>query len=450
MITVVYGMSSDGSGEQTRIESQTGQGDVADESTRSRSGPVLSVDPASGEARAFSPDQREPSLDALPDGGMPSVDPSDLDASDVDTPRQRKALVALSLVSGIGPSRVRALIAHLNTPVDVWRASRSRLVQVPGIGPQLAEAILLFDGHDVVARQLRRAQSIGASLITPWDARFPGPLRHIYDPPAFFWMRGTLAAEDERAVAVVGTRRCTDYGTQQAYRFATELAQRGITVVSGLAYGVDAAAHRGALDAGGRTLAVLGSGLERVYPAKHRGLAERIVEQGAVLSEYALDAPPDATNFPERNRIVSGLSMGTLVIESHAEGGALITARMALEQNREVFAVPGSVTASSSAGTNHLIQQGHAKLVTGIDDVLEELQLPAGGAPTRAAAVQTVAEGLDGAERRLYEALSDTPVHLDVLCARTDVSPSDALVALLQLEFDGHVRQLAGKQFRRT
>jgi DNA processing protein len=258
-------------------------------------------------------------------------------------------------------------------------------------------------------------------------------------------------------VTIVGTRRCTDYGRAQAHHFAAELARRGFTIVSGLAYGIDAAAHKGALDAGGRTLAVLGSGVGRIYPPKHTSLAERVVENGALLSEYAIDAEPDAPNFPERNRIVSGLSLGALVVESYAEGGALITARLALEQNREVFAVPGAVTKDSSRGTNRLIQRGHAKLVLEPDDLLAELPSVTVDDPDDVDA-ETVAggarpdptEALSDEEVTLYEALSDTPVHVDALCEKTDMDPSTALVHLLQMEFKGVVRQLAGKQFRRA
>lgn len=258
-------------------------------------------------------------------------------------------------------------------------------------------------------------------------------------------------------ISVVGTRRCTDYGRAQAHHFAAELARKGFTVVSGLAYGIDAAAHKGALDAGGRTIAVLGSGVGRVYPPKHTSLADRIADSGALLSEYALDAEPDAPNFPERNRILSGLSLGTLVVESYAEGGALITARLALEQNREVFAVPGAITKDSSRGTNQLIQRGHAKLVMTLDDLLEELPEVTVESPddVDAEAVSTThasdpSPDLSGNEAVLYEALSDTPMHVDALCEETNLDPSTALVHLLELEFKGLVRQLAGKQFRRA
>jgi DNA processing protein len=378
------------------------------------------------------------------------------DSPDRDRPRERRALIALSLVSGVGATRLRALLAHFDAPSAVFRASRSTLEQVDGVGPQTAEAILTFDDRAAVEREVERADALGAELVSPWDPRFPDRLTEIYDPPAFLWMRGTLPEAEVPMVTVVGTRRCTDYGRAQAHHFGAELARRGFTVVSGLAYGIDAAAHRGALDAGGRTLAVLGSGVGRVYPPKHTELAERITESGALLSEYAVDAEPDAPNFPERNRILSGLALGTLVVESYSEGGALITARLALEQNREVFALPGAITKDSSRGTNRLIQRGHAKLVMDLEDLLEELpevtveDPEAVDADTVAGTPPDPAEELSGEKKRLYETLSDTPVHVDALCEETGLDPSTALVHLLELEFEGHVRQLAGKQFRRA
>jgi len=375
---------------------------------------------------------------------------------DRDPSVEQRALIGLSLVSGVGPQRLRALLAAFETPSRIFRASRSALTQVDGVGDQTAESILTFDDRAAVDREMERAEALGATLISPWDDRFPDRLREIYDPPAFLWMRGTLPTTEAPMVTVVGTRRCTDYGRTQAHHFGAELARRGFTVVSGLAYGIDAAAHKGALDAGGRTIAVLGSGVGHIYPKKHTALAERIAENGAVLSEYALDAEPDAPHFPERNRILSGIALGTLVVESYSEGGALITARLALEQNREVFAVPGAITKDSSRGTNRLIQRGHAKLVVGIEDLLEELPEVTVAEPDEVDA-ETVTAGtrpdpdeLSGDAKVLYEALSDTPMHVDALCEETGLDPASVLPTLLELEFKGLVRQLAGKQFRRS
>lgn len=360
-----------------------------------------------------------------------------------DLASEREALLALTLVPGVGPGRIRALVAALGSAQAVREASPHTLAQVDGIGRQTALAIAHFDAAGAVAAQLDRAARVGAYLVTWWDDAFPPLLRETFDPPVVLWVRGDLVAEAP-AVALVGTRRATEYGRQTAHALAAALAARGVTVVSGLAYGIDAAAHRGALEGGGRTVAVLGSGADRIYPGRHAELARAITEQGAVVSEFPLGAAPDAVNFPRRNRIVSGMSLGTIVVEAFEAGGALITARLALEQNREVFAVPHPLNSPAGAGCNRLIQQLGAKLILDVDDVLEELGLqapaePGGGAPP----------DLNPVEQALYDALDATPVHIDALCLRTGLDPSTALVYLLSLEFKGVVAQMAGKQFYR-
>ncbi len=362
---------------------------------------------------------------------------------------EREALVALSMAPGVGPGRIRALLARFGSAAAVWQAPVGALAAVPGLGPQTAAAIAAFDGHEAVTEQFRRAERVGATLLTAWDPSFPALLREIYDPPALLWVRGRLTEADARAVAIVGTRRATEYGRRAAYDFAAGLARHGFTVVSGLAHGIDAAAHRGALEAGGRTLAVLGSGVDRIYPARHQRLAEAIMAQGALLSEYALGTAPDAPNFPRRNRIISGLAMGVLVVEAFETGGALITARLAIEQNRDVCAVPGPIHSPASAGCNRLIQRGHARLVLTVEDVLEELGVPVIGEESRPS-VSATPPDLDPIERQLYEALDTSPVHIDTLCLRTGLDVSTALVYLLNLEFRGLIRQMAGKQFFRA
>ena len=364
---------------------------------------------------------------------------------------EQRAVIALSMVPGVGPGRVRALLSAFGSGERALTASRRALSRVPGIGPKTAAAIRDFDAETEVEQQMRRADQAQAHFLQLTDASYPELLRQIYDPPVFLWGRGRLQAEDERALAIVGTRRCSDYGRRVARELAAACVQHGFTVVSGLAFGIDAAAHQGALDAGGRTVAVLGSGVDRIYPQQHVRLAQQIIRQGALLSEYPLGAAPDAGNFPRRNRVVSGLSLGTIVVESFESGGALITARLALEQNREVFAVPSPIYSRTGEGCNRLIQRGHAKLVLSIEDVLDELNVadvpsddpPEPEAPSPAAA-------LSEDERVLFEELSDEPLHLDALCDRAGMDPATALVHLLSLEFKGAVRQLAGKQFLRA
>lgn len=363
---------------------------------------------------------------------------------------EQRALVALTLVPGVGPGRVRMLLARFGRATAVLGASARALADVPGIGPQTARAIAGFTDFAAVDAQMEAAGRVGAMLLPAWDVRFPALLRQIYDPPALLWVRGDLAPVDERAVAVVGTRRATEYGRRMATEFAAALAGYGFTVVSGLAYGIDAAAHRGALAAGGRTLAVLGSGVDRIYPGRHARLAEEIAAQGAVLSEYPMGAAPDASNFPRRNRIVSGLALGTLVVEAYATGGALITARLALEQNREVFALPSPVHSAAGEGANRLIQQSQARLVLSVEDMLDELGVAAPAAAPEAQGAALVVDRLNTVERQLYDALGADPLHIDTLCLQTGLDPASALVYLLSLEFKGLVRQMAGRQFFRA
>ncbi|HYE94618.1 MAG TPA: DNA-processing protein DprA [Rubricoccaceae bacterium] len=373
---------------------------------------------------------------------IPTADPSD--------PEEQRALVALTLVPGLGPARTRALLARFGSAVAVRRASARQLAAVEGIGPQTAAALASFDGEEEVERLFKKADAVGADLLTLHDPRYPALLRQIYDPPVVLWVRGALRPEDARAVAVVGTRKATEYGRRAAEHFASGLAEREITVVSGLAYGIDVVAHRAALDAGGRTLAVLGSGVDRIYPSAHAPLIRRMLGngQGAVLSEFPPGTPPDAINFPRRNRIVAGLSLGTLVVEARATGGALLTALAAAAYDREVFAVPAPLF-SEMEGTNQLVRKGAAALVTSVEEVLEELEGTLGATTTRQATA-TPPTDLSSAERTLYEALSAEPVALDTLCANTNTDPATALVYLLELEFKGLVRQMAGKQFYRA
>ena len=365
-----------------------------------------------------------------------------------------RALVALSLVPGVGPGRIRSLLAHFGSASAVMAASPRALAQVDRVGPQTAQAIRAFDGEAAVDEQFDRAARVGAELVPLWDDRYPRLLRQIYDPPAVLWLRGDLLPQDGRAIAIVGTRRATDYGKRVAHDFAFELARRGFTIVSGLAYGIDTAAHRGALEAGGRTLAVLGSGVDRIYPSRNKPLAEQVAAgQGGVLSEFALGTAPDASNFPRRNRIIAGSALGTLVAEARKTGGALITAWMALEQNREVWAAPAALFSPTGEGTNQLIRKGYATLVTTVDELLEEIEgqlEPAPGATSATSVPAPPAPVLNGAEKKLYDALTVEPIHLDTLCERSGLDTPNALVYLLSLEFKGLVRQLAGKQFFRA
>ena len=372
-------------------------------------------------------------------------DPAQLD--------ERRALVALAAVPGVGSGRVRALLASFGSAVEVFAAPEDRVRRVDGIGKGTARAIARADPWEHADRQLERAESLGAQLLTLADETYPERLRHIYDPPPFLWVRGEIEPRDARAVAVVGTRKASETGRRAARTLGRELAEAGVTVVSGLAYGIDIEAHRGALEGGGRTVAVLGSGVDRIYPSRHAGTVRQIIEdgRGAVVSEFALGTKPDAGNFPRRNRIIAGLSTATVVAEARVSGGALLTAMMAMEQNREVFAFPASIFAEGQ-GTNRLIRRGFAALATSAVDILDDLApiLPVAEGAAAPPTPAPIPDDLSRDERRLLESLAPEPRALDTLCAESGLDPSTALVYLLQLEFRGLVRQLAGKQFARA
>lgn len=356
-------------------------------------------------------------------------------------------LLELASVQRIGPQKIRKLVAHFQTPTEVLRASPRDLIRVPGIEKKLASNIVHNKGGGRFAdEQLRLVNRIGARIITIWDAEYPELLKKTYDPPAFLFVLGKFNARDKHSLAIVGTRAPSSYGQHVAETLARDFTQLGLTVVSGLARGIDTMAHAATLKAKGRTIAVIGSGLDVPYPPENRNLQELIANQGAVVSEFPMGAKPDATNFPRRNRIISGLSLGTIVVESGEDGGAMITASTALDQNREVFAIPGNITDKRSAGTNTLIREGRAKLVQRVEDILEELgpQLrhlqKKDGAPERTVDLTLF-------ERKVFDKLSSEPIHIDELADLAETSTADALVSLLSLEFKGLVRQLPGKLF---
>ena len=368
-------------------------------------------------------------------------------ASGVPDDAERRALVALSLVPGVGSRRMSVLMSSMGSAKAVLGASVASLTSVPGIGPDIAVQIAAADYGEAVEEQFSRAEEAGAEMVALGDPNYPFLLRQIHDPPVFLWMRGRLPVSHapERMLAIVGTRRMSPYGLRVTGELTEALVREGFVIVSGLAYGIDAAAHRAALDAGGCTIAILGSGIDRIYPAQHSRLAEELLVEGALLSEYAMGAIPEGTHFPRRNRIVSGLALGALIVEAYEEGGALITARLAVEQNREAFAVPGSVHSPASAGVNRLIQKGEAKLVQCVEDILEELDMALEAMPAPVKDIPI----LSPEEQVLCQALSTTtgPLHINTLCLSAGMDPATALVHLLDLELKGIVKQLAGKQF---
>lgn len=376
---------------------------------------------------------------------MTASDPSSRRGPGKGEPPARWAL-ALARVSGVGPVTARALVRHFGSPRMVFEATESALLQVEGVGPQLAHAIRSFRDWSGVERTLALAGRHGMNLLVLGQPEYPPLLGEISDPPVCLYCKGALIAEDDAAVALVGARRATREGVRAAADLAAGLARHGVTVVSGMARGIDTAAHRAALDAGGRTAAVLGCGLDVVYPAENVRLYREVAERGALLAEFDPGTKPDAGNFPIRNRIISGLSRGIIVVEAEEKSGSLITAQRALDQGREVFAVPGNIYSRGSKGTNRLIQQG-AKLVQKVEDVLEELWPERlAGAGGTAGVVPPVSDE----EGRVLDLLREESVHVDPLIQRSGLSPSRVLQVLLQLELKGLVRQFPGQRFARA
>jgi DNA processing protein len=340
--------------------------------------------------------------------------------------------LAVSRVPYIGPARIERLLQTFGSLSVAWSAPAEDLRAA--LESRSLSALLAARGRIDPAGELERLSRLGIRAVHPGHPSYPRLLAEISGRPSLLYVRGELAPADNTSVAIVGTRRATPYGRQAAERIATELAQAGVTVVSGLARGVDAAAHRAALEAGGRTIAVLGSGLDVIYPAEHGRLAEQILGSGAILSEFPPGTKPDAQNFPARNRIVSGMTLGTLIIEAPARSGALITASFAGDQGREVFVIPGSIFAQTAEGTNALLRDG-ARLVRDGADILEDLGL-GGGDP-----VVTQTQLLLGEdERRLFEAVGKEARHIDELAEDAGLPAGAASALMLTLELKGLVR----------
>ena len=365
------------------------------------------------------------------------------------------AWLALNMVCDNWPA-VRGLMArHTATPDDLWRLQRRGVPELERAIPGLGDRLAAVRQGAAFAQECERLAADWARLVTFADAAYPGLLRWLPDPPPVLYVRGELRPEDELAVAVVGSRRPSRYGQSTARRFGAELAAHGFTVVSGLARGIDSLAHQGALQAGGRTLAVLGCGVNRIYPAEHRRLYDAICGQGAVVSEFAFDTRPDRWNFPRRNRIISGLSLGVLVVEASDRSGSLHTAYHAVEQGREVFAVPGRIDVDGSRGTHRLIQGG-AKLVTGVGDILDELpEAVRTSALQRYAAAQASAAAqppvdLSPQEAQVLGLLGGEESHIEAVIHASQLPAHVVASILATLELRGVVRQFPGKFFARS
>jgi len=371
--------------------------------------------------------------------------------------------VALNMTLGIGPRAAAKLLERFGSAEAVYGATRAELEQLRLL-PEAVDSIIARELQDKAEAEIESVKKLGADLLILDDGVYPSLLREIYDPPITLYLKGAWdQCLDQPCVAIVGSRRCSTYGQNAALMLARDLAQRGVTVVSGFARGIDAAAHRGALEGGGRTVAVLGTGIDQFYPRDHKKLADEILQRGgALVTQFPLSTPPVSENFPYRNRIISGLSLGVVVVEAAENSGSLITARLAIEQNREVFAVPGNITSRNSFGTNYLIKGAGAKLVQQWQDIAAELppQIAAKLLPppfgekkkekSLADQLALVPENLSGTEHAVLRLLSaDNPAHIDALLDTTKLSISDLTAALLVLEMRELVRALPGRCFVR-
>lgn len=363
---------------------------------------------------------------------------------------KRDAWLALSLIPKVGRSTLARLAAHFDDPRDALVASEEELCEVEGLSPRMAKAIRECDYMPLLEQELQLLERYGAQVITLEDEEYPENLRQIFDPPALLYIKGELWEVDKFAVALVGSRKCSRYGKSVAHDLAGQLVGKGITVISGMARGIDSAAHRGALEAGGRTIAVLGCGLSVVYPPENKDLMEKIAGSGALVSEFSMATTPVPYNFPIRNRIISGLSLGVVVVEAALRSGASITIGCALEQGREAFAVPGSINSPVSRGTHRLIKQG-ARLVENVDDIWEELRVQltglAGATTVQDVSVQECNIELSPEEQEILSLLSYDPVYVDEVTMNSDFTPQQVLGILMNLELKNKVIQSPGQMY---
>ena len=357
--------------------------------------------------------------------------------------------IALRLTFGIGNINYKNLLNRFGSPEKIFSAHPEELGNVEGVTARTVESILNFKHRDEIDRELELIANNELTIITFNSTAYPETLKYIYDPPPYLYVQGELKQEDMIAIAVVGSRYPSEYGKKTTEHITSALAAKGITIISGLARGIDSCAHRAALKRGGRTIAVLGCGIDVLYPPENKRLFAEIVASGAVVSEYPLGTEPSSYNFPARNRIISGLSAGVLVTEATQKSGSLITARLALEQGKDVFAVPGNIYSPKSRGTHDLIKSG-AKLVENVADILDEM-------PMALTADDSIGEQkiqavplLDAETKKIFMLMDKETVHIDTLIEQSGLSSSHLSSILLNLELDGFIKQLPGKRFIRT
>lgn len=372
-------------------------------------------------------------------------------ADDPNRARQIEASLRLKLVPGVGPKTFGDLIKHFGSPSEVLQAAPSALRNVPGVGPRIVSAIAAAPDDASVQKQIDLCNEHGIDILTAGSGEYPTILDEIYDPPSVLFCAGELQPADEIAVAIVGSRHATQYGKKVAEQLARGLALAGVTVVSGMARGIDGVAHRAALEAGGRTIAVLGGGILNVYPSEHTGLADEIKANGAVLSEALPLVAPKSGCFPRRNRIVSGMSLGVVVVEAGSRSGAAISARLAMEQGREVFAVPGRIDSRMSFGCHKLLKDG-AKLVQSVDDILDELGPLF--APAQIDSENTICHPaelkLSEQERKILNAINQEPTAFDVIVAKVELPTPRVLATIAVLETRRLIRRITGSTFCRV
>ena len=358
-----------------------------------------------------------------------------------------EACIALNMLPTVGPVRLRKLIEVFHEPQQVLAAKRNQLRKVEGIGHDVADQISSWESIVDLAAELKRVREFGAAVITQESPSYPKPLREIHAPPIVLYVWGELQNRDHHAIGIIGARRTTHYGMESAKKLAYQIAYAGLTIISGLARGIDTAAHQGALAAKGRTIAVIGSGLSKLYPPENQALADKIRNgNGAIVSEFSMEIEPDRQTFPMRNRIISGWSHGVLVVEAGLNSGALITASQALEQGRSVYAVPGHINAPSAMGANRLIQQG-AKLVMSASDILDDLQILLPETKPSPEAAARPLPPLSDDERRVFDAIDSSETPIDRIAAKSDLPSATVSSTLLRLELKHLVKQLPGKYF---
>jgi DNA processing protein len=358
---------------------------------------------------------------------------------------RKEAFVALNMVPRLGPVNLRRLLEVFGSPDRVLTASRRELSAIDGLGQDIVDSIVSWESSVDLQKEMICVKEFDAAILTLDDPEYPAQLREIHDPPTVLYVLGKLESRDRHAIGVVGSRRTSYYGLECAKKISYQIAYSGLTVVSGLARGIDTAAHQGALAAKGRTVAVLGAGLKHLYPPENRALAEKIAASGALVTEFPMDTTPDRQTFPMRNRIISGWGFGLLVVEAGYNSGALISASQAAEQGRNLYAIPGPIDRPTSYGTNRLIQQG-AKLVMSVEDILEDVQVLFPKSPELA---QSRPPDLEGDLLRVYEAINSQETPIDEIIQRSTLNAGAATAALLQLEMRRLVKQLPGKHFVR-